>query len=246
MRSTRPYCIASSADRKLSRSVSLAMRSIDWPGVLRHDLVQLGPEIQDLLGVDLDVGGLALKAAHRLVDHHPRVRQAVALALCPGGKQQRAHARRLPDAQRGHVRLHELHRVVDREARRHRAARRVDIERDVLIRVFRLEEEQLRDDQVGRHLVDRSDEEDDPLLEQPRVDVVGALAAPALLDHHRDQPQPLRLRSFTASVPAHSHAACPISSSNATGLSTTRACLRTQSITFSSTARPSNSASRSG
>ncbi len=30
-------------------------------------------------------------------------------------------------------------------------------------------------------------EEDDPVLEQARVDVVGALAPAGLLDHHRDQ-----------------------------------------------------------
>src|SRR3546814_4782563 len=49
-------------------------------GVLDVDLVQplAGPD--DLAGVDLDVGGLALEAAGRLVDHHLGIRQAVALA----------------------------------------------------------------------------------------------------------------------------------------------------------------------
>ena len=46
------------------------------------------------------------------------------------------------------VRLDELHRVVDREPGVDRAARRVDVERDVLVRVLRLEVEQLGDDQV--------------------------------------------------------------------------------------------------
>src|SRR5258708_32688891 len=48
-----------------------------------------------------------------------------------------------------------------------------------LFRSFRLEEKELRDDQVGRDLVDRTDEEYHPFLEQARVDVVGALAPPA-------------------------------------------------------------------
>ena len=47
--------------------------------------------------------------------------------------------------------------------------------------------DQLRNDQVGDVLGDRGAEKDDPLVEQPRVDVEGALAARGLLDHHRDQ-----------------------------------------------------------
>jgi hypothetical protein len=47
--------------------------------------------------------------------------------------------------------------------------------------------QQLGDDQVGDFLVDLSAEEDDPLVQQARVDVEGALAARGLLDHHRDQ-----------------------------------------------------------
>src|SRR5260370_12845964 len=33
----------------------------------------------------------------------------------------------------------------------------------------------------------RADQKDDPLLQQARIDVVGALAAVGLLDHHRHQ-----------------------------------------------------------
>ena len=57
------------------------------------------------------------------------------------------------------------------------AARRVDVQADVLVRVLRLEEQQLRDDQVRHVVVDRPDEEDHALLQQARVDVVRALAA---------------------------------------------------------------------
>jgi hypothetical protein len=46
--------------------------------------------------------------------------------------------------------------------------------------------EQLGDRQVGDLVVDRRPEEDDPLAEQTRVDVEGALAVQGLLDHHRD------------------------------------------------------------
>jgi hypothetical protein len=46
---------------------------------------------------------------------------------------------------------------------------------------------QFGDRQVGDLIVDRGAEEDDPLVEETRVDVEGALAVHGLLDHHRDQ-----------------------------------------------------------
>ena len=57
---------------------------------------------------------------------------------------------------------------------------RVDVERDVLVGVLAFEEQQLRDDQVRGLVVDRADQEDHALAQQPRVDVVGALAAARL------------------------------------------------------------------
>src|SRR2546426_2941636 len=47
--------------------------------------------------------------------------------------------------------------------------------------------EELGHDEVCDLVVDRCAEEDDPVLEQARVDVEGALPARVLLDHHRDQ-----------------------------------------------------------
>src|SRR5437588_1750425 len=50
------------------------------PGVLGQDLVEQLPVTEDLLGLDLDVHGLALRAAVRLVDQDPGVRQGEPLA----------------------------------------------------------------------------------------------------------------------------------------------------------------------
>jgi hypothetical protein len=47
--------------------------------------------------------------------------------------------------------------------------------------------QELGDDQVRDLVVDRAAEEDDALVEQPRVDVELALAARRALDDHRDQ-----------------------------------------------------------
>src|SRR6185503_15868312 len=48
--------------------------------VLGEDLVQAAAQVEDFLGVDFDVGGLALEPAHRLVDHDARIRQCKTLA----------------------------------------------------------------------------------------------------------------------------------------------------------------------
>jgi hypothetical protein len=46
---------------------------------------------------------------------------------------------------------------------------------------------QLGDRQVRELVIDRAAEEDDPLIEQARVDVERTLAVRGLLDHHRNQ-----------------------------------------------------------
>jgi hypothetical protein len=81
----------------------------------------------------------------------------------------------------------ELHRVVDRQARRHDAARRIDVHGDLFLGVVRLKEKQLRHDQRSRTVVDRPDHEDDALAQQAREDVEGTLASRRLLDDHRHE-----------------------------------------------------------
>ena len=142
---------------------------------------------QDLLGLELDVGGLALDAAPGLVQQDPGVRQGEALALGAGGQQHRGGRGGLAEAEGRDVGLDELHRVVDREERGDVAAGRVDVEVDVLVGVLGLQEEHLGADQVGDGVVDRRAQEDDPLLQQARVQVVGALAAVGRLDDGGDQ-----------------------------------------------------------
>jgi hypothetical protein len=107
--------------------------------------------------------------------------------LGAAGEQERAHRHRDPEADRLEVGLDVLHRVVDREARVYDAAGGVDVERDVLLGILGLEVDQLGDDQIRNLVVDRLAQEDDPLAEQPRVDVERPLAAGCLLDHHGDQ-----------------------------------------------------------
>ena len=157
------------------------------PGVGGEDFVELLLKAEDLAGCYLDVARLAFRAAPGLVDHDAGVREREALALGAGGEEHRSHRGRLPDAVRGDGTGYELHSVVDREARRDAAARRVDVHRDLLLRVLRLQEQQLRDDQVRGFVVHLAAEEDDAVLEKAGIDVIGAFAAGRLLHDHRDE-----------------------------------------------------------
>ena len=71
---------------------------------------------------------------------------------------------------------------MDREARGHHASRRVDVHENILLRVLGLEEEKLGGDEAGHMILDRTRDEDDPLAQQPRINIEAALAPVGLLD----------------------------------------------------------------
>src|SRR5690606_22645109 len=167
------------------------------PGVLREEAVQPVPVPQDLAGVDLDVRGLALDAAPRLVDHDLAVGQGVPTALGARRQEERAHGCGQPHADGPHLGLDQPHGVVDGKACRNASAGAVDVQVDVGVGILSFQKEQLGDDQV-RHVVgDGPAQEDDPILEQARVDVVSPLASVGLLDDGGDEHHggPISLRS---------------------------------------------------
>lgn len=156
-------------------------------GMLRVELVDGLLRVENLLGVNQDVGGLAAGLTRRLMDHDARVRQRVAHSGSAGRQQQTGHAAGLADAPGRYRRQDVLHGVVNAEAGGHHAARAVDVHVHRLLGALRLQKQQLGDDQGGHLVRDRAHHADDALLQQPRVDVVGALAAARLLHHDRNQ-----------------------------------------------------------
>ena len=112
------------------------------------------------------------------------MRQRESLPLRPGGQQQRRHGRGLPDADRAHIRPDKLHRIIDAHSRRDRTARRVDVQRNILLRIFGFQKQHLGRDQVRHIIVNGRTDKDDIVFQQARIDVIRALAAAGLLDHH--------------------------------------------------------------
>lgn len=153
----------------------------------RKDFVELAFGLEDFTGRDFDIGGLSLGTAQRLVNHHPRMGQRRALALGAGREQHGTHRGGQTRTDGGHVGAYQLHRVVDAQPRRNGAAGRVDVNLNVLLGVDRLQEEQLRLDDVGRIVVDGCTEEDDAVHHQTREDVHrGDVELPLLDDGRRD------------------------------------------------------------
>jgi hypothetical protein len=72
------------------------------------------------------------------------------------------------------------------KARRDAAAGRVDVQIYVLLGVLALEVQELRDDGVRHLVVHGRPEEDDPVVQQPRINVHRPLPARALLYHVRN------------------------------------------------------------
>src|SRR5208337_3625290 len=156
--------------------------------MLGKELIDGGTHAQNLFSVQVDVGGLSAEAAHPgLMDEDAGVGQGKALLGRATGKEHGGDGSGLADAGGDHVRLDELHGVVDGEAGGDGAARGIDVQLNVFFRVFGLEEEHLGGGEVGDVVVNGRADKDDVFLEQPGIDIVGALAAAGLLDHHGNQ-----------------------------------------------------------
>ena len=59
---------------------------------------------------------------------------------------------------------------------------------NVLVRILRLQEQQLRNNQVGHMVFDRAHSKYHPLLKQPGINIKRALPTGGLLYHHGHQP----------------------------------------------------------
>src|SRR5947207_1628510 len=121
------------------------------------------------------------------MDHDIGIGKSEALAFGASAKQNRSHACGHAEAIGRHIARKKLHRVVNGKPCRYRSARRVNVDIDVLLCVLHLQKEQLRDDQIGDVIVHWSSNENNAVLQEPRVNVVAALAPAGLLHNHRNQ-----------------------------------------------------------
>ena len=156
-------------------------------GVMSEDFVQTLLGAKDFLSLNADIGGLALGAAEGLMDHDPRVGQAVPFAFGARGEKDSSHAGGLADAVGVHLAGDVLHGVVDRQPCGDIATRGVNIDADVFLGVFHLKEKKLGDNRVRHGVIDRRPDENDPILEKTGIDVVGTFASAGLFNDAGDE-----------------------------------------------------------
>ena len=94
-------------------------------------------------GSNFNIRGLSLCASHRLVNHDTRVRQCRTLAFFTGNQQYSCHRSRHTCTNRSHITRDKLHRIVNAQSGVHTSARRVDINRNILARINRVQIQQL-------------------------------------------------------------------------------------------------------
>ena len=150
--------------------------------VLGEDVVEESLVVKEFIHLDFGVRRSAAEAARRLVDHDACIGQRETLAMASRRKQNGSHGGRLANAVGADVAGEHLHGVIDGEASGDGASRAVDVQIDVLLRVFALEEEELGDDGVGDAVVDFRAEEDDAVFQQPRIDVIRTFTLGGLFD----------------------------------------------------------------
>ena len=135
------------------------------------------------------VGGLPAQATldEWLVHVDARVRLRAAQAAITRHEQDRAEAGGVSDTGRADGAGEMAHGIVDRQPGLNRAAWRADVQVDLALRTFSRQEEQLRHHQAAHTLLNRAIYHDDTLAQQPRKNVVGALAAPGGFDNCWDE-----------------------------------------------------------
>ena len=152
-------------------------------GVFGHNFFEQFFDTQGFAQVDFLVSHFAACAAAGLVDHHCAMRQQKAFAFGTATQQKGRCARLHSYADGMHLVCDVLHCVVDGKGVVHTAARTVYVEIYGFFSVFGLQEQELRDDDVGAGLVDIGAEEDDPVFQQPAVDIIGTLIPAFAFDY---------------------------------------------------------------
>ena len=145
---------------------------------------------QNFISLNTNIAGLTAGTTKGLVDHDSGMAQAAALSFRSGTEQKCPHAGCQTNTDSVHIRLDVLHGVKDAQAVVNGATRRIDIEVNVFLGIFRFKEEQLSNNAVRRFTGHRLTQKDDPLPQQPGINVEGPLAPARFFDHDRDHAAP--------------------------------------------------------
>ena len=94
-----------------------------FAGVLGDGFIESFAPTENFLGLNRNVRGLTTRPTRGLMNHHATIRQSEAFPLGPSREQNRAHARRHPNAVSDNVALQKIHRIIDSHPTRDHATR---------------------------------------------------------------------------------------------------------------------------
>ncbi len=121
------------------------------------------------------------------MEHDLAVHQHGTFSGFSRGEDAGAHTGGHADAGCGHIAAEESHGVDDSKSRRDAAAGGVDVELDIGFGIVVGEKKELRDDRVGGFIGDGAAEDDNAVLEEAGVDVVGAFSSAAFFNDDGDE-----------------------------------------------------------
>ncbi len=121
------------------------------------------------------------------MDHNLRIGECHPLPPGPSAKQEGPEAGRQPQTDGGDVTFDILHGIIDGESCRYGTAGAVDIKPDILFRILGLQKQHLCHHQACRKLTDFLSQKDNPIRQQPGINVITPLPPAGLLYHIRYQ-----------------------------------------------------------
>ena len=77
-----------------------------------------------------------------------------------------------------------VHGIIHRHAGSNNTSGGINVKIDILVRIFGFEKQKLGDQEIGNLIVDGGSQKDDPILQEPGVNIISPLPPAALLDNH--------------------------------------------------------------
>ena len=155
---------------------------VSFSRVLGEDMDKAFFELIHKLHRAFDITGRAGSSATDLMDHDIGIGEGKAFSVSPGGEEDRTHAGGHSDAVGIYRASHELHGVINSQSSGHRSPRGVDVDADIFFPVIHLEEKELGDYGIGDMVIDGRSDEDNSILKESGIDIVGLLAVAATFD----------------------------------------------------------------
>ena len=118
------------------------------------------------------------------MNHDAGIGQGITFSRRTRSQEEGSHAGSRTEADSGYVRLDMLHGVVNSQPGGDYAARTINIQMNVFVRIFRFQKQKLGDDHIGNIVVNGPADKYYAVLKQTGIDIVGPLAPVGLLYYH--------------------------------------------------------------